>query len=87
MGLQVQMAVHREVEAQTAQLHQELERMKVSPPTHISTLHNCTFIHHGTDVLSLDCCPIFTSLYRMSCIVIATIGIVVCLYCKQLGHE
>ena len=52
MGLQVQMAVHKEVEAQTAQLHPELERMKVSPPTHSSSLHNCTVIHHGTDVLS-----------------------------------
>ena len=62
-------------------------KMQVSHPTHTSTLHHCTFIHHGTDALFSDCCPISTSLYRMPCIAIATIGIVENLNYKQLQYE
>jgi len=36
---------------------EDLTNIEVSPPMHSSNLHQCTFIHHGIDGLSLDCCP------------------------------
>jgi len=58
-GLQVQRAIKEQFYSNHGQFEQEMRevkntiaRMEVSPPTHNSTLHHCTFIHHGTDVLS-----------------------------------
>ena len=84
--LQVRRAILEETDACRGAIIEQMAQMKVSPPTHSSTLHHCTFIHHCTDVLSSDCCPISTSLYRTACIVIATAGIVVCLNYKILWH-
>jgi len=92
IGLQIHRAIHdieeihHRYEADTAKMRNDVANMPVSP-TYSSTLRHCTVIHHSTDVLSLDCCPIFTSLYPMCCIEIATIGIVVYLNYKKLQHE
>ena len=87
IGLQVRRAIHEEKDACRGAVIEQISQMKVSAPTHSSTLHHCTFIHHATDVLPSDCCPISTSLYRTPCIVIATAGIVVYLNYKKLRYE
>ena len=54
IGLQVQSAVDNRIEEYRGAYEANVARMQVSPPTHSSTLHQYTFIHHGTDVLSSD---------------------------------
>jgi hypothetical protein len=65
---------------------EELMALKVSSLTRSSNLHHFTFIHRG-DIMSLVCCLILTSLYRMSCILISIIGIIFHLNYKKLCYS
>jgi hypothetical protein len=65
---------------------EDLMALKVSFLTRSSNLHHFTVIHRGDDIMSLVCCPILTSLYRMSCILISIIGIIFHLNYKKLCY-
>jgi hypothetical protein len=72
IGLQIHRVkeIHRIYDADTAKIKNDFFKMQVSP-THSSTVQSST-----KALMSCPyCCPIFTSLYRMSCIEIGTIGI------------
>ena len=72
IGLQIHRVkeILRIYDADTAKIKNDFFKMQVSP-THSSTVQSFT-----KALMSCPyCCPIFTSLYRMSCIEIATIGI------------
>jgi hypothetical protein len=70
---EIKMAMREELRNERLKNRHQLLMMKVSSLTRTSNLHQFTLIHRGVDIMSLDCCVIFTLLYHMPCILTPTI--------------
>jgi hypothetical protein len=83
-GLQLQGVAHLCVPLERERdFVQMWQTNNLSTVTHSSNLHHYTFMHQRCCPVLSDCCPIFTLLYCMSCILIATIGIILYLNYKK----